>query len=97
MRPTILEDLATVATEAFGNENIRVDSYTPKQERNEFWILTEDGSVESSLKVSEVIATLPPAEFGLLFVSPGLKDKAKRLVDGKLKAFLNEDDSDYCI
>ncbi len=96
-RPTILEDLSAFATETFGKENVRVDSHPPKQERNDFWVLTDDGSIESSLEVSEVIARIPPAEFGFLFVAPELKDKAKTQIERKLDALLSEADLDYCI
>lgn len=80
-----------------GEENVRVDSRPPKRERNDFLVLTDDGSIESSLKVSELTARLPPAEFGFLFVAPELRDKAKTQIDGKLKALLSEGTTDYCI
>ncbi len=53
--------------------------------------------MDSSLEVSQVIARLPPAEFGFLFVAPEVKEKAKSQIDFKLKSLLSEVDVDYCI
>ena len=96
-RPTILEDLATFANATFGENNVRQDSHSPRSERNDFWVLPEDGSMESSLEVSQTISRLPPAEFGFLFVAPELKETAKNKIDLKLKTLLAEGETDYCI
>lgn len=89
-RPTIFEDLAKFACEAFGGASVRTDRYGPKAERNDFWVLTENGSLESSLEVSGIIAGLPPLEFGFLFVAPALQETAKSRIDTKLKELLAE-------
>ena len=96
-RPTVFEDLFAFAKNEFGAENVRDDVYAPKSERNNFLVLTEDGSIESSLEVSGVIAGLAPVEFGFIFVSPELKEKAKSRIEDHLKGLLTEGISDYCI
>jgi HD superfamily phosphohydrolase len=95
-RPTILEDLGDFTRQTFGADKVRVDSYPVKQERKDFWVMTDDGSIESSLEVSQVIKDLPPAEFGFVFVSPELKEKAKTQLEYKLRSLLGEA-PDYCI
>ncbi len=96
-RPTVFDELSEFAKNTFGSDYVRGDVHPPKSERNDFWVLTEDGSIESSLEVSSVIAGLAPVEFGFLFVSPELKEKAKNQVGDKLKMLLNEGTLDYCI
>ncbi len=87
-RPTIFSELLAFARSEFGLENVRYATYGPKSERNDFWVVTEDGSVESSLEVSDVIAKLPPIEFGYLFVAPELNDKARAKVEQRLEQLL---------
>jgi hypothetical protein len=87
-RPTIFEELKTFAQQEFGVDKVRADTYGPKAETNDFWVLTDDGSRESSLEVSGMIAQLPPMEFAFLFVAPELKEKARSRVVAKLKELL---------
>jgi HD superfamily phosphohydrolase len=87
-RPTIFEDLTSFATDAFGADNVRTDTYGPKSETNDFWVLTESGRLESSREVSDVIARHTPLEFGFLFVAPEYKDKARTRIQDKLHELL---------
>jgi hypothetical protein len=96
-RPSILEDLATFAKQMFGEENVRQDAYSSKSERNDFWVLPDQGEMESSLEVSEVIARLPPVEIGLLFVAPEVKETAENKINAQLHSLLGTSESDYCI
>src|SRR5262249_10464717 len=89
-RPTIFDELAAFAKEEFGEANVRTDQYGPKSETNDFWVITDDGSIESSLEVSGIIAELPSLEFAFLFVAPELKEKAKDRIGAKLKGLLAE-------
>jgi hypothetical protein len=89
-RPTVFEELFEFAKNTFGPEQVRADAYGPKSERNNFLVLTEDGSIESSLEVSGVIAGLAPVEFGFIFVAPDLKEKAKSRIGAELQRLLNE-------
>jgi HD superfamily phosphohydrolase len=96
-RPEILQDLTNFAVEAFGKEKVRQDSYSSKSERNDFWVMPEHGSMESSLEVSEVISRLPPVEIGLLFVAPEVKEMAENKIKMQLKNLLSDADVDYSI
>jgi HD superfamily phosphohydrolase len=87
-RPMILEELAEFARRRFGADVVRTDSYGPKSETNDFWVATDDGSIESSLEVSGIIARLPALEFGFLFVSPELKDTARSLIEVEVQRLL---------
>jgi HD superfamily phosphohydrolase len=89
-RPTVFEDLAAFARQEFGDDKVRTDTYGPKSETNDFWVLTDEGSPESSLEVSGMIAQLPPLEFAFLFVAPELKEKARTRIGAKLKELLAE-------
>lgn len=83
--PTILEDVFTFAQQEFGPDGVRSDYYSPKSEPNDFLVLTEDGSVESSMQVSGVIANVPVTEIGFIFVDPAIKSDAKRKIDAFVK------------
>jgi hypothetical protein len=87
-RPTVFDELAASAEEAFGPDSVRQDRYGPKSESNDFLVETEDGSVESSLQISGVIANLPPIEIGLIFVEPDLAEQARKVLNAKLQALL---------
>ncbi|MGK7346053.1 MAG: HD domain-containing protein [Candidatus Nitrospinota bacterium M3_3B_026] len=89
-KPTILKDLLDYMTTEFGEDNIRSDSYGPKSETNDFLVQTNDGSVESSLRVSGVVANVPAVEIGLIFANPEISEKAKQLVDSKVKELLKQ-------
>jgi uncharacterized protein len=101
-RPTILKDLLKFAQDTFGHENVRADTYGPKSERNDFCVLTDDGSIESSREVSAVIASLAPIEFGLLLIAPEMSEKARIRISEHRQALLGAtapaDPADfYCI
>jgi HD superfamily phosphohydrolase len=87
--PTIFEDLRKFVEDQFGSDRIRSDYYVPKSEANDFPVLLEDGGQESSQKVSGVIAQIPSIEFGLIFAAPSVRDKAKKVIDEKIRAILD--------
>ena len=89
-KPTIFQDVLAFAHESWGAENVRSSTYGPKSESNNFLVLNDDGSVESSILASGVIANLPPIEIGLVFVHPSFKLEAKRQIDEQLKTLLQE-------
>src|SRR5438128_10137241 len=88
--PTILEDVLAYAQKEFGSDMVRSDYYRPRSEPNDFPVLTEDGSVESSLQISGVIENVPITEVGLIFVDPDIKTDAKRKLDAYVKSRLLE-------
>jgi hypothetical protein len=86
--PNIFSEVLNLARREFGEENVRFDQYGPKSETNDFLVLMEDGTVVSSLKESGVIAQIPAIEIGLVFVPPGLKDRARTLINTNLPCLL---------
>src|SRR5262249_22237394 len=86
--PNIFSEVLNLARGEFGEENVRSDQYGPKSETNDFLVLMEDGTVVSSLKESGVIAQIPAIEIGLVFVPPGLKDRARTLINANLPRLL---------
>ena len=89
-RPTIFQDVLAFAHDSWGKDKVRSSAYGPKSESNDFLVLNDDGSVESSLLASGVIANLPPIEIGLIFVHPDHKQEAKAKIDAHLKKLLQE-------
>lgn len=88
-RPTIFDDIRQFALEVIGEDNVRCDRYGPTSETNDFLVLTDDGSVVSSLWESGVIRkNIPPIEVGFVFVNPERCVEAKRRIDRKLKQLL---------
>jgi HD superfamily phosphohydrolase len=86
--PTVFQDLLDLVKKEFGEENVRSDIYPPKKETNNFPVVTADGGVVSSLRVSDVIANIPAIEFGFIFVAPEIKAEAKRKIDDHLRRVL---------
>jgi len=84
-RPTFFQELLEAAQDEFGEENILADTYGPKSETNDFLVQTDDGSIESSLQVSGVIANVPAVEIGLIFAKPELAEKVKTWMNTKVK------------
>jgi len=87
--PTIFEDIREFAIREFGADNVRSDAYGPKWEINDFLVLTEDGSVVSSVSESSVVANVPPIHIGLIFVVPELKAEAAKKIKAHLDELLN--------
>lgn len=83
--PTMLEDVIEFCEREFRKENVRWDSYPPKSETNLFWVVMQDGSLQSSLEISDVLSKLPTFEVGLVFVAPEIRDGAKPRVDAFVK------------
>ncbi len=92
-RPTIFQDTVDYAKETFGNDNVLVSTYGPKSEVNDFLVVNEDGTVESSLVASGVIAHVPSIEIGYVFVRPDLKISAKVKIEERLTLLLAEADN----
>jgi hypothetical protein len=87
-RPSIFQDLFGYVSDEYGAENVRTDSYGPKSETNDFPVLLDDGTVESSLQVSSVISNVPPIDIGLIFIAPQFKHDAKSKIAAKARSLL---------
>jgi len=88
--PTILEDTVGFARQEFGDENVRHDAYSPKSEENDFLVIMDDGSLESSLDISSVVPKLPRVEIGLIFVPQSLKVEAEKKIRKFVEKSLEE-------
>lgn len=87
-RPSVFQDLFGYVSDEYGAENVRMDSYGPKSETNDFPVLLDDGAVESSLQVSSVISNVPPIDIGLIFIAPQFKHEAKSKIAAKARSLL---------
>jgi glutamine synthetase len=92
LQSTKIGDISYWGPEAefFIFDQVRFDQYGPRSETNDFPVLTDNDTAVSSLLVSEMIARMPPIEFGLIFVPPELKDQAKRKIEAEWKRLLDE-------
>lgn len=91
-RPTIFEDLKTWIEGEFGAANIKASTYGPKSEKNDFLVLNDDGSIESSLTASGVISSIPDIEVGLLFADHSICGNVEKAVRAKLIELLETND-----
>ncbi len=62
--------IAEAAEKKFGQDKIRVDSYSQKRELMDFPVLLKDGSVISSLSLSQVLGKLPIVTIDYVFIDP---------------------------
>ena len=92
IRPTIFDDVLSFAKSSWGADNVRSSTYGPKSETNNFLVLNDDGTVESSLQASGVISNLPSIEIGQVFVAQSIQVEAKRMINQHLKDLLREGD-----
>lgn len=66
----------TALRSRYGDEAVRVDSYTAKNSLAEFPVLCSDGRIFSSYDLSETIQRLPIASFDYVFIRPDLFKEA---------------------
>jgi HD superfamily phosphohydrolase len=62
----------------FGPEFVRFDNYAQKQSSSVFPVLLRDGTVASSVELSETLAKLPVVSVQFVFVSPHLLEKSQK-------------------
>lgn len=72
--------IAEAAGEKFGEDKIRFASYSQKRELMDFPVLFRDGSVVSSLSLSQALRKLPIVTIDYVFVDPGpdIRDHAEK-------------------
>lgn len=84
------EQIFEALLQKFGTDLIRRDSYPPKAVAVDFPVLQRDGSVESSINLSETLQKIPSATFDLILVDRSilddagkyLRDEKKRIISG---------------
>lgn len=69
--------IAEAAEKKFGKKSIRYDYYPPKIPAPEFPVRMYDGTIESSLKVSQILAKMPAVEVDSVYCDKKLSDDAR--------------------
>ncbi len=64
------------ASERFGAENIRIDQDRKAGGDSDFPVLSRDGSIMSSLTLSQILGDIPEAAIDYVFVEPSHRDSA---------------------
>jgi hypothetical protein len=68
--------IAQAAEQEFGPDLIRHDYYPPKIPAPEFPVRRFDGDIESSLKLSSILKSMPPIEVDTVYCDKSVHDKA---------------------
>ena len=79
--PAATETIYENAVEQFGYENVRKDIRLAKRKGYDFPVLTHDGRIISSTKISETLNQIPPAVVGYVFIKPKLLKKATKWLE----------------
>lgn len=69
--------IAEAAEKEFGKKSIRYDYFPPKIPAPEFPVRMYDGMIESSLKVSQILANMPSVEVDAVYCDKKLSDDAR--------------------
>ena len=64
------------ASREFGNENVRFDQDSKGGGSPDFPVLRRDGSILSSISLSQILENLPEAAIDFVFVEPSYRDEA---------------------
>ena len=64
------------ASQVFGRENVRLDRDSKGGGSPEFPVLRRDGSIISSISLSQILENLPEAAIDYVFVEPSCRDEA---------------------
>ena len=89
-RPTIFSELCDFTSNRYEADKVRIDLYSPTTVPNDFLVVTQTGSVESSLAVSPIVERTNLEEIGLILVEPSLKDEAQDAIAGEINRLLSE-------
>jgi len=77
-----------VLNEEFGEKHVKRDYYTQKGGSTDFPVLRRDGSIVSSLELSDVLNRIPVASVDFIFVDPGKKAEAEEWLVSKKEELL---------
>jgi len=80
------------ATEEFGKENVRHDSYHPTGGTYDFPVLLNNGEVESSVNISDALNNIPVVKVDFVFINSELKKDADQWLEANKDSILKEDD-----
>ncbi|MBE9582185.1 MAG: HD domain-containing protein [Proteobacteria bacterium] len=82
--------IATAASNEFGGDKIRFDSYPPKDSTLDFPVLERDKSVVSAHSKSQVLKQIPVAAFDYVFVDKEILPKAEKWYENNKDELLVE-------
>jgi hypothetical protein len=83
------EVIAEAASIEFGSEKISHDRVKPKMSVPDFPVHTHDGTIQSSLRVSEILARLPVLEVDSVYCDGTIKSEAEKWRDANKAKLLN--------
>lgn len=78
--PEVVNDLCAALQKQFGTESVRVDAKLPKQNRDEVFVLLDDGEVVSGRAESDLLSKIPNAWFAYVFCASELVEQVSRFV-----------------
>jgi len=80
--------IAKAAAEKFGEENIRHDYVPPKVSAPDFPVLWQDGTVHSSLRVSEILRSMPVLQVDSVYCDDAVRATAEKWRDDNKEKLL---------
>lgn len=80
--------MSSIALEKFGSDLIRYDHIPPKVTAPAFPVRRYDGQIESSLKLSSILAKMPPIEVDNLYCDKSIIADAKKWREDKKNSIL---------
>ena len=83
------ELIAAAASREFGDSHIRYDPYESDPDSEDFPVYQRDGSVASSVQLSNTFARPPRFAVEYVFVAPEVKEKAKTWLDDNKEQILS--------
>lgn len=89
--PAIGDVIFAAARDEFGPETVRrPPPYNPKDAVIDFPVQLRDGRVTSAQLESDVLRRLPPIASDVIYVAPGLRDRAKDWLRENLESFISQ-------
>jgi HD superfamily phosphohydrolase len=81
--------IAAAAVQKFGAEMIRHDAVPAKMSAPDFPVRTHDGTIQSSLRVSEILSKLPVLEYDAVYCDASIRTDAEKWRDANKSKLLN--------
>lgn len=88
--PGLVGQLYDFAIDKFGKNKILLDAYGPKSEQNDFWVVTDQETIERSSAVSSVIENVPAIDIAFIFASPDCCENVRKAIRTEYCKLLEE-------
>jgi hypothetical protein len=88
LREDVAREVYQAACQKFGRENLRFESYEPKDPTIIFPVRMADGRIVAATSLSDVFGRVPPAKFEYVFVCPEYADSARSWLNKELANLL---------